>query len=79
MTFLEHNLKTKLANALWLLNSIDLAVRETNRLEEKSFKRVKPREDNDMVKLFISNRDIKHINKAIEDIDKTLKSIRDDI
>ena len=77
MTFLEHDLKTKLANALWLLNSVDLAVRQADKLEEMNLKRVKARADDEMVRIFISGRDIRNIYNAIEDIDKTLRKIRD--
>lgn len=75
MNYLEYDLKRKVADAIWLLNSIDLAVMSAENIEEATFKKVRHRSDDEMVKIFISGRDINHIRKFIEDSEKLLKQI----
>jgi precorrin-3B methylase len=65
----------QLKKALWIINSVELAFQEAQRIEEATFKRVSSAKDYDMIKIFLSGRDRTYVTEFIADTDKLLKSL----
>jgi len=71
----EYNILRKLKEAQWLLNAVDIAFRQTQAVEEFTFKRISEPKDEDTIKIFLTGRDKELISKFIADTDKLLKSL----
>jgi len=72
-TSINYKLKTKLKKAVCFLNSVDLAFIESHQIEELTFKRDKPPDDYEMIKIFLSSRDERSIHSFLEQTWEYLK------
>lgn len=69
-------LTVQLKKAIYLTNSVELAFRESNQLLEATFERNKKNEPNDMIKIFLPQRDHDHIKEFISKSEKLLNDIK---
>ena len=63
-------MKTKdqlLSDAIWLLNTFDIEIEEGLKVEELAGRRLRETADDEMVKIFVSGRDIRHVKDFIRE------------